>query len=85
MFILFFFFYYFNFVVQVISLHKRNKDFFFLFWVGFVGPPTYWLNDLHVSHGLVGCHCGPVRQLLVSGGFAVEAVRERAQLETISI
>lgn len=31
MFILFFFFYYFNFVVQVISLHKRNKKLLFYF------------------------------------------------------
>lgn len=45
----------------------------------------YWLDDLHVPHRGVGSNSWPVWELLVSGGFTVEAVGEGAQLETVSI
>lgn len=45
----------------------------------------YWLDDLHVPHRWVRSNSWPVWELLVSGGFTVEAVGEGAQLETVSV
>lgn len=46
---------------------------------------SYWLNDLHIPHRWVRSDCLPVTELLVARGFNVEAVGERAQLETVTV
>lgn len=46
---------------------------------------SYWLDDLHVPHRLVGSDVGPVGELLIARSFGVEAVGKSAQLETVPI
>ena len=48
-------------------------------------PCTHRILHLHVAHGGVGCRLGPVRQLLVAACFGIQQVRQRAQLEMVSV